>query len=354
MKEGELAGMKDKHSFCYVLAVGLTIFAVYLILNKYHMELEKIAKIICYAVGIGMLYTFVHEMLHLMIAKIFSMKRIFVKVFGVIILWEERRIKIWKGKDFKGAGNCFALPTWKNTEIQWIIYIITPWVLTVIGTLILWIIKSYFEIQNLVWDCAFYMGVLYCIWSIFPIKGSDLYYFWMYFLDKERVGMIFHTLKLNYALIFSDINIDEFLKQRKIPENIRMEFLEDYLCAHMKCSILLLLMGKGEISREMEQSYLAFWEKAQAEYQVLFGIYTWLATGENYLANEKWNDRNQGKLSYENVFFQILSGKEKSIDKLLEQFKSVTMKFEAIGIKEPYKLEKELYVAKAKKVIDNE
>lgn len=219
---------KIKNSILSVLAIGLTFGAIYLLMDKYHISIEKNFQYTFIVLAISFFYILIHECIHLLVAHMFGMKLVFLKYFNSIFLFNEKRVRSYKGNDFNGVGNSLAFPTWRNTSKQWLSYLIAPYIFTFIMTGILFFVKIHYECDNIAFNCMLYMGVLYCLWCIIPIKGSDLYYAWLYLFKRNQFDAIYNTLVLNYALIYSDMNNERYLMM-KIP-NLRLdnEVMQDW------------------------------------------------------------------------------------------------------------------------------
>lgn len=231
------------------------------------------------------------------------------------------------------------------------IYIITPCFLTVIVAAILGVIKIYLKNVSSFFDNILYFAMIFCIISLIPFKGSDIKHLWNYFFNKPTFKTIFNTLRLGYALTFSDINYDEFIKLEHVNDKVSKEILDEYMALHIKCAIILLLLSKHEIPKEINDTYMNYYEKGSDKYKILFAIYTRLLKKEIDFSVYELLDKSSKSITYEQFFLEVLMGREKDSGKLSEKLDEEIEKYEAIGIKDAYALEKKLYKAMSKEII---
>lgn len=233
-----------KNSILFVISVMVTVAAIYVVLDKYNIGLWHFFQYILIVLVISFVYIFMHECMHFFVAYMFDMKIVFLKYFHLMFLFDENKIKKYKGKEFGGAGNILVFPTWKNTSKQWLIYLIVPCIFTFIITGILFFIKMNYVYDNIALNCMVYMGIFYCLWCIIPIKGSDVYYVWLYIFKRTQFEVIYRTLLLNYALIFGDMDYEGYFIT-EIP-NLRLdsEAMQDWIFSDLKYEIDLILIGQ--------------------------------------------------------------------------------------------------------------
>ncbi|MCI9127572.1 MAG: hypothetical protein HFG28_10305 [Eubacterium sp.] len=341
---------KIKNSILYVLAIGVTFAAIYLVLDKYVIRLGEFFQYILIILAVSYIYIFVHECIHLLIAYMFDMKIVFLKFFNLMFLFDGKTVKKYKDKDFNGAGNSLAFPTWRNTSKQWLVYLIVPYIFTFIATGMLFFTNMNYTCDNIVFNCMVYMGIFYCLWCIIPIKGSDLYYAWIYILKRSQFDAIYNTLVLNYALIYSDMNYEKYFMM-KIP-NLRLEseVMQDWLFSSLKYDIDLILMGKYRESKNMKAFYGDSFVYFSLGCKIVYAIYVYFLTGNDEVWRNNIQDVKEPYM-YEYCFGRLLIESDVDINLMIDQFDNEIHKYENIGIKDAYKLEKELYTAMVRRTI---
>lgn len=339
-----------KNSILSVLAIGVTFVAVYLVLDKYAIGFEKFSQYILIILAISFFYVLVHECIHLLVAYMFDMKIVFLKYFNLMFLFDEKMVKNYKDKDFNGIGNSLAFPTWRNTSKQWLAYLTMPCIFTFITTGIFLFIKMNYVCNNIVFNCMMYMGIFYCLWCIIPIKGSDLYYVWLYILKRNQFDVIYNTLVLNYALIYSDMEYERYF-MIKMP-NLKMdsEVTQDWFFASLKYNIDLILMGKYRESKNMRELYNNYFTSFSLECKIMYAIYVYLLNGNDEVWKNNIQDIKELPM-YEYYFGKLLLESDANINSMIDKLDNEIHKYENIGIKDAYQLEKELYTTMVRRTI---
>lgn len=339
-----------KNSILSVLVIGVTFVAIYLVLDRYVISFEKFFQYILFFLAISFFYILIHECIHLFVAYMFDMKIVFLKYFKLMFLFDEKRVKKYTGKDFDSVGNSLAFPTWRNTSKQWLAYLIVPYIVTFITTGILFFIKMNDSCDNIVFNCMLYMGGFYCLWCIIPIKGSDLYYAWLYIFKRNQFDAIYNTLLLNYALIYGDMNYERYLMM-KIP-NLRLdsEVMQDWFFSNLKYDIDLILMKKNRESKNISIFYGDSFKYFSLDCKIVYAIYVYLLNGNDEVWKKNIQDSKESSM-YEYYFGRLLMGSDANINSMIDKFDNEIRKYENIGIKDAYKMEKELYTAMVRKTI---
>ncbi len=336
---------KIKDIMLSTLAIIVTLVAVYLVMDKYNLSLTSFFKYALVIFAVASIYTLLHESMHALVAYVLGMKLVLLKYFNIMILFEDKKVKIYRGKEFGGPGNCLAFPTWKNTSKQWLAYIILPYALTLITIATLLFVKLKYGWDSVVLDCTFSMGVFYVLWSIIPIEGSDLYYLWIYAFKRNIFDAIYEVLLLNYAHIFGDMN-DEKYNVMKIPDlSLDSEHMQSLICARLKYDVDLILMGKYVDDKNVNAFYSKAYKQLSDECKMMYAIYVYLLTGNDDVWLNSINHTDPPS-SYEYYFGKILIEGDSNINIMIERFDEELCKFQDIGIKDAYKLEKELYIRK--------
>ncbi len=338
-----------KNKLMSILAIVVTIVAIYLVMDKYNLNLVNLFKYAFVIFAVASIYTLLHEALHALVAHMLHMKLVMLKLFNIMLLFDEGRVKIYKGKEFGGPGNCLAFPTWKNTPRQWLTYIILPYSITLISVLVLLYVKITFGWDSVVLDCTFALGVLYVLWSIIPIKGSDLYYLWIYAFERSEFQGIYEILLLNYALIFGDVKYEKNVF--KIPKlGLDSEEMQGWIYAKLKYDVDLILMGTYKVNKKINNFYREAYKHFSDECKLMYAIYVYLLNGND----DEWRKHIkdiQPFSSYEYYFGKILIERDNNLDLMMEKMEEEVHKFRSIGVKEAYKLERKLYAAMAQNVI---
>lgn len=339
-----------KNSILSVLAIGVTFVAVYLVLDKYDIGFEKFCLVILIIIAISLFYVLVHECIHILVAYMLNMKIVFLKYFNLMFLFDEKRVKNYKGKDFNGIGNSLAFPTWRNTSKHWLAYLTMPYIITFITTGILLFIEMNNVCDNIVFNCVMYMGMFYCLWCVIPIKGSDLYYAWLYIFKRNQFDVIYNTLLLNYALIYSDMEYNKYFMIKISTLKIDSEVLQDWFFSRLKYDIDLILLVKYRESKNMKVLYDNYFTNFSLECKIMYAIYVYLLDGND----EVWknNIQNIKELPiYEFYFGKLLLESDANINIMIDKLDNEIHKYENIGIKDAYQLEKELYTTMVRKTI---
>ena len=333
-----------------ILAIVLTLVALYLVMDKYDLSLVVLLKYALIVFVVASVYIFVHESLHALVAYVLRMKLVLLKFYDVMLLFCENKVKIYKGKEFGGPGNCLAFPTWKNNYRQWLIYIILPYSITLIATFILLYVKMAYGWDSLVLDCTYKMALLYVLWSIIPIKGSDLYYLWIYVFHRSKFEAIYEILLLNYAHIFGDMNYEKYSVMKRPELSLDSEEMQGWIYARLKYDVDLILMGKYLSHKADNAFYMEAAKHFSDECKIMYGIYVYLLNGNDDVWRNNIRDIKV-KDTYEYYFGKILIEDQKDINLMMEKIHAELCKFRSIGIKDAYKVESELYIAMAKNTI---
>ena len=333
--------LKDK--LIKVFCIILSIIAIWILISKY--EIYFLIKAILRIIIFTTVYITLHELLHFAAAGIFSMKLICIHIFCFIFSYEEKRIKIIKDKIFDSAGSCFALPTWKNTEKQWLVLMITP----VVGTLFLTVISGVIKGNSIELEFMLYMGMLFTLWSLIPFQGSDIYYMWLYIFKRSEFKAVFEGIQLGYGLIYGDINVPAYCGiefPNLEPDN---EIMQNWMGLHLEYAIILVMTKNYNAIGKNRKRYGAYLDYASEEYKILFEIFTCLLNENDHKIQHKISDISN--MTYEEYFLRILSGEEKDVGELKEKIDKELMEFEQLGFKDAYKLKKQLYLDAANAVV---
>ena len=313
--------------------------------------------VLCIVIVSVYLYTILHECLHGFVAYIFSMKLIYVQAFNLRYFFQNNSIKFSKKFLFNGdAGSCLALPKWDTTKRQWIIFIITPLLFTILLVAgALYINKLYIDATY--FNVLCFLGVLYCILSIIPIKGTDGYYLWMYLFRKEEFETFLQVMVLCYAQIFSDdcnkkYHIESLAYWRNIKDNkIKQDYLEMILQIQ---SLRLYKNGKENsisLPNIIENEAKAAYINGSVEYKSIYLFYQYIKGEDN---NKIINEYQQFQRELDSskvwaaCFLHILLGKKKDLNELEYSIKCEKSKYEKYGVVNSYHDTEKMYLDKAK------
>lgn len=82
----------------------------------------------------------------------------------------------------------------------------------------------------------------------------------------------------------------------------------------------------------------------------MYAIYVYLLNGNDEVWKKNIQDSKESSM-YEYYFGRLLMGSDANINSMIDKFDNEIRKYENIGIKDAYKMEKELYTAMVLKTI---
>lgn len=228
----------------YIIACMLMIFAGYLISIKYKMKYFELLKGVFLIAIVCVTYLILHEIVHAIVAYILHMKIIFIQFLGMVFCLDERKFKVLKkDNDFWDVADCLALPTWKNSVRQWVWYTIMPVLLTILIIVFLGLLHGNDIVTGTTIKCIYYIGIIYCMWSLIPLEGADIYFLYMYFFNKDKLKMYLFVMQSSYSILYSDVCEDMGYKQNVTGKN---ELEKTYICSFLRYRILVLLLNSKD------------------------------------------------------------------------------------------------------------
>lgn len=333
----------------YIIASILMLFAGYLISMKYNMKYFELIKDIFVIVVACITYLIIHEIVHAIVAYILDMKIIFIQFLGIIFCIDERKFKILKkDNDFWDVADCLALPTWKNSVRQWVWYTIMPILLTILLVIFLGVIQC----NNIIATgttirCIYYIGIIYCMWSLIPLEGADIYYLYMYFFNKNKLKMCHFIMQSSYSILYSVLCENIECMQNVTGES---ELEKTYICSFFRYKILEILLCPMYDKKCLE------WEchedislNDNDEEMILYQIYKYLRG--SVIEKKECTRLVKNNDTYDGAFLRIITGMDNDKERLREKLKEEIELAKEIGIRNPYKKIEEQYIAKADELI---
>lgn len=332
----------------YIIAGILMLFAVHLISVKYNMKYFELIKSVFVIALVCITYLILHEIVHAIVAYILDMKIIFIQFLGIVFCMDERKFKILKkDNEFWDVADCLALPTWKNSIRQWVWYTIVPILLTILLTISLGVIQCNDIATGTTIRCIYYIGIIYCMWSLIPLEGADIYYLYLFFLNKDKLKMYHFIMQSSYSLLYSEPCENVQYMQNVTGES---ELEKTYICSFLRYKILEILICP------MYDKKCSEWEdhedtssKNSDEQLILYQICKSLCGS---VIEKKVCDRLvKNNDTYDSAFLRIIIGMDNDTERLREKLNEEIELAKEIGIRNPYKKLKEQYIAKADELI---
>lgn len=333
-----------------MVAGMLMLLAGYLICKKYNVTYFELLKSAVLIAIVCAIYLILHESVHAIVAHVFHMKIIFIQFLGIAFCFDVRKFKIIKkDNDFWDFADCLALPTWRNSIQHWVWYAITPSLLTIVLVVFLGVLQGNNIVTGTTIKCVYYIGIIYCIWSLIPLEGSDIYYLYMYFLNEEKLKRTFFIMQSSYSVLYADIckNID--FKQSK---NVKSELEKTYICSFFRYKILEILCFPKHDKKYLEwENFENNSSEDNVECEILYKIYKYLYGGN--IEKKECCRLVQKDDTYDGAFLRIIIGMDHDTKRLKEKLNVEIELAKRIGIKNPYKKLEELYISKADAIIIN-
>ena len=137
----------------------------------------------------------------------------------------------------------------------------------------------------------------------------------------------------------------------KMP-NLKMdsEVTQDWFFASLKYNIDLILMGKYRESKNMRELYNNYFTSFSLECKIMYAIYVYLLNGNDEVWKNNIQDIKELPM-YEYYFGKLLLESDANINSMIDKLDNEIHKYENIGIKDAYQLEKELYTTMVRRTI---
>jgi len=334
----------------YIIAGMLMLFAGYLISIKYNMKYFELLKSVFLITIVCITYLILHEIVHAIVAYILHMKIIFIQFLGMVFCLDERKFKILKKyNDFWDVADCLALPTWKNSVRQWVWYTIMPILLTILLIVFLGVLQVNDIVTGTTIKCIYYTGIIYCMWSLIPLEGADIYYLYMYFFYKDKLEMYLFVMQSSYSILYSDVCENIEYKQNATGKS---ELEKTYICSFLRYRILEILLCSKYDKKCFEWKTLEDTSRQNNDEElILYQIFKFLCG--SVVEKKECCRLIQNNDTYDGAFLRIIIGMDNDTKRLKEKFKEEIELAKEIGIGNPYKKLEELYIAKADELIIN-